>query len=276
MKQHASIAPIGVDGKVNLWENDSLMRADDSDLVSVEKLCKNFGPTRALSDLSFRLGRGETLGFLGPNGAGKTTAIHILLGLLAPTSGEVSVLGLSPQTQRSLIAERLNFASAYASLPTNLKVGENLSIYARIYNVKNPVGKIADLLELFEIAHLRNRVTGALSSGEKTRLGLAKALLNDPELLLLDEPTSSLDPDIADKVRRSLKKIQDKTRMGILYTSHNMPEVEEVCDRIIFIHRGRAIAEGTPETILDNFQSETMDQVFIKIVRSGDLIDGEG
>ncbi len=241
-------------------------------LVSTRDLSKVYPETQALDRLSLTLGRGEILGLLGPNGAGKTTAIHILLGLLTPSSGEVSVLGLSPLKHRHLIAKRINFCSAYVQLPTNLKVMENLTIFAKLYNVKQRQDKIESLLELFDITHLRNRVTGALSSGEKTRLNLAKCLLNDPELLLLDEPTASLDPEMADNVRTTLKKIQKERNMGILYTSHNMPEVEEICDRVLFIHQGKTIAEGTPAQVLKTFDSRDLQQVFIKIVRSGDVI----
>lgn len=244
----------------------------DSDLVMTRNLSKVFPETKALDNISFTLRRGEILGLLGPNGAGKSTAIHILLGLLTPTSGEISVFGLSPFKERHTISKMLNFSSAYVNLPTNLSVQENLTIFAKIYNVENPQDKIASLLELFEITHLKNRLAGVLSSGEKTRLNLCKCLLNDPSLLLLDEPTASLDPEKADAVRKILKGIQKERNMGILYTSHNMREVEEMCDRILFIHKGKGIAEGTPEAILKTFESETLEQVFIKIVRSGDLV----
>ncbi len=241
------------------------------EIISVRDLCKNYPDTRALDRLSFTLKKGEILALLGPNGAGKTTAIHILLGLLAPTSGEVSVFGLSPLKDRHAISKRLNFASAYVQLPSNLKVSENLKIFSMIYCVKDPRKKIESLLDLFEIGHLKNRVTGALSSGEKTRLNLAKCFLNDPELLLLDEPTASLDPDMADTVRKTLKKIQKERNLGILYTSHNMAEVEEICDRVHFIHEGKSIAEGTPEAVLKNYGSLSLEEVFIKIARKGKL-----
>jgi ABC-2 type transport system ATP-binding protein len=244
-------------------------------LVATENLCKDYPETRALHNLSMRLHEGEILGLLGPNGAGKTTAIHILLGLLTPTQGNVSVLGFSPIQHRHVIAQKINFSSAYVQLPSNLKVIENLIIFSKIYNVKDQLLKIRSLLDLFEIGHLKNRLTGALSSGEKTRLNLCKALLNDPLVLLLDEPTASLDPEMADTVRKILKKIQTDKNIGILYTSHNMPEVEEICDRVIFINEGKTIAEGTPEAIIKNFETKTLEQVFIKIVRSGDLISGK-
>lgn len=240
-------------------------------LIETKDLKKRYADTIALDGISFSLSRGEILGLLGPNGAGKTTAIHILLGLLTATSGEVSVFGLSPLKNRHAISKRVNFSSAYVQLPTNLKVLENLQIFSKLYNVKDASQKVRTLMELFEISHLSGRLTGALSSGEKTRLNLAKCLLNDPDLLLLDEPTASLDPDMADVVRKTLKKIQKETGMGIFYTSHNMPEVEEMCDRILFIHEGRLITEGTPAEVLRAFESKTLEQVFIKIVRGGDV-----
>ena len=241
-------------------------------LVFVHRVSKEYAGVRALKELSLSLAAGEIVGLLGPNGAGKTTAIHIILGLLSPSSGDVRVFGLSPLTDRHRIAQKLNFSSAYVQLPTNLTVSENLSIFSKIYCVREPRKKIAQLLELFEIGALKNRLTGALSSGEKTRLNLAKCFLNDPILLLLDEPTASLDPEMADTVRKILKRVQKETKLGILYTSHNMPEVEEICDRIYFIHEGRLIADGTPEEIIKTFQSKNLEQVFIKIVRSGDFI----
>ena len=241
-------------------------------LVSARNISKTYAGVRALENLSLSVSRGRIVGLLGPNGAGKTTAIHILLGLVSPTAGEALVFGLSPMTHRHHIAPRLNFSSAYAQLPSNLKVMENLNIFSKLYNVPNPRKKIAGLLDLLEMTPLSGRITGALSAGEKTRLNLCKCLLNDPELLLLDEPTASLDPEMADNVRKLLKKIQKDRNIGILYTSHNMPEVEEICDTIYFIHEGRMIAEGTPAEIMKAFESRTLEQVFIKIVRSGDFV----
>jgi len=241
-------------------------------LIETRDLSKRFGNTTALDNLSFTLKRGEILGLLGPNGAGKTTAINIALGLLAPTSGEVSVFGLRPEKNRWRLAERLNFSSAYANLPSNLKVTENLLTFARLYGVRRKKEKIRELLEIFEVPHLADCLTGTLSSGEKTRINLVKSFLNDPELLILDEPTASLDPDISDKVRRTLKHLQEKNKIGILYTSHNMLEVEEICDRILFINKGLTIAQGTPEEIQRLCSAESLEQAFIKMVRSGDLV----
>lgn len=245
-----------------------------SPLIHAASLTKTYGQVHALQALDLTLERGSILGLLGPNGAGKTTAIHILLGLLTPTSGTVRVLGMDPETARHRIAPRMNFASAYVQLPSNLKVYENLNVFAGLYGVRDARKKIPQLLDLFGVADLRGRLTGSLSSGEKTRVNLVKCLLNDPELLLLDEPTASLDPEMADHVRKTLRRIQLERGIGILYTSHNMPEVEELCDRILFLHQGLKIAEGSPKEVLERFQTRDLDQLFIKIVRSGDVITG--
>ncbi len=217
--------------------------------------------------------RGEILGLLGVNGAGKTTAMHMLLGLITPTSGDVEVFGKSLARHRVEILRRANFSSAYTNLPGNLRVWQNLSVFARLYGVRNRREKVGELLELFEIPDLKRRVTGHLSSGESTRLNLCKALLNDPELLMLDEPTASLDPDIADKVRKVIRKVQRERGIGILYTSHNMRDVEEVCDRVLFIHHGKLLAEGSPRQIMDHFKEESLEDVFIKVARGGDFLD---
>ena len=241
-------------------------------LIVARGITKTYSGVLALENLSLVVPRGQIVGLLGPNGAGKTTAIHIFLGLLSPSSGEVSIFGLSPFSHRHEIARRINFSSAYVQLPSNLKVMENLKIFSKLYNVADARRKISSLLELMDMASLAGRITGALSAGEKTRLNLCKCLLNDPELLLLDEPTASLDPEMADNVRKLLKKIQKERNIGILYTSHNMPEIEEICDTVYFIHEGRKIAEGTPAEIMKTFESKSLEQVFIKIVRSGDFV----
>lgn len=244
-------------------------------IIEITDLTKKFNNTCALNNISFSLNKGEILGVLGPNGAGKTTAIHIILGLLTPTSGNIRVLGLQPIQDQHVLAPKINFASAYTQLPSNLTVIENLKFYSRIYNVPNMNQQIARILELLEISHLQKRLTGALSSGEKTRVNLAKSLLNDPELLVLDEPTASLDPDISDKIRTVLKRLKDEKQVSILYTSHNMYEVETICDRIIFLHKGQIMAQGSADDILRTFSTNSLEQTFIKIVRSGNLVSGE-
>jgi ABC-2 type transport system ATP-binding protein len=240
----------------------------DAPVIEAMHLHKAFGATVALEDLSLTLRPNEILGLLGVNGAGKTTALNILLGLTTPTRGTLRVFGQELMPNRVDILKRCNFASAYVSLPGNLTVGQNLWTFAQIYGVKNHKAKITELLELLEIPQLRSRVTGQLSAGEATRVQLCKAFLNDPELLLLDEPTASLDPDISDKVRKFVRSRQQAQRTAIIYTSHNMRDIEEVCDRLLFIHKGRVVAEGTPAAVMTLFQQESLEDVFIQIARS--------
>ena len=244
-------------------------------IVEVQHLRKEFDGTVAVADLSFSVPRGEIVRLLGANGAGKTTAIQILLGLITPTSGSVKIFGMELEKHRIEILKRCNFSSAYTNLPYNLKVWENLLVFAKLYEVNNHREKTTQLLEMFEIAHLRKRITGHLSSGESTRVNLCKSLLNDPELLLLDEPTASLDPDIADKVRKLLRKIQREKQITMVYTSHNMRDVEEVCDRVLFMHKGRVMAEGTPQDVISKFHEKSLEEVFIRIARSGDVLAAE-
>jgi ABC-2 type transport system ATP-binding protein len=240
-------------------------------ILESRDLTRDFDGTRALDHFNFQLHKGEVLGLLGANGAGKTTAMNMLLGLTTPTGGSIHAFGMDLATHRIDILKRTNFSSAYTSLPGNLLVWQNLTVFARIYGVPDRKQKIADLLNLFEIGDLRKRVTGQLSAGESTRLNLCKALLNDPELLLLDEPTASLDPDIADKVRKTIRKVQAERQISILYTSHNMRDIEEVCDRVIFLHKGKVVTQGTPKEIVERMQQNTLEDVFIKIARSGDI-----
>lgn len=240
---------------------------DPTILLEGRDLYKYYGATLALAGVSLQLKRGEVLGLLGPNGAGKTSAIHIFLGLLTPSAGEVRVFGLSPFKHRSEIAQRLNFSSAYVHLPSNLKVMENLRVFAGLYGVPKARSKIGELLELFEITHLAGRLTGALSAGEKTKLNLCKCLLNNPELLLLDEPTASLDPEMADDVRQIFKRICQERKMGVLYTSHNMREVEEMCDRVVFIHHGHMMAQGTIQELQVKYGCQNLEEVFITLAR---------
>jgi len=207
-------------------------------VIEAAGLRKVFGKTVAVEELSFRLDRGEILGLLGPNGAGKTTAISMLLGLVTPTAGRIRILGRDMPKDRVAILERCNYSSAYVNLPSNLRVRENLTVFSKLYGVRRHRERIAQLLELFEVTDLAARVTGALSSGESTRVNLCKALLNEPELLLLDEPTASLDPDMAEKVRCILRRVQRENGISMLYTSHNMRDVEEVCDRVLFMNKG--------------------------------------
>ncbi len=239
-----------------------------NNIVEVRGLRKEFGNTVAVENLNFAVRQGEMLGLLGANGAGKTTTIHMLLGLVTPTKGTIKIFGQEIHSSRVQILQRMNFASAYQALPYNLKVWENLFVFAEIYCVENGKQKIEQLLEMFELTHLKNALTGTLSSGEQTRLTLCKALLNDPQLLLLDEPTSSLDPDLADKVRKILASLQKTNGMTVINTSHNMIDVTELCDRILFMQKGRIIADGSAAEILDRFSSKTLEEAFIAIART--------
>jgi ABC-2 type transport system ATP-binding protein len=240
-------------------------------VLQVTDLCKVFDDFKAVNQISFEIQRGEILGLLGVNGAGKTTAINMLLGLITPTSGRIDVFGKDLARHRIEILNRSNFCSTYTSLPGNLYAWQNLRVFGILYGVKNINQRIDEVLELLDITHLKNKVTGHLSAGESTRLNLCKALLNQPELLLLDEPTASLDPDIADKVRGMIRQYRDDHDATILYTSHNMKDVEEVCDRIVFLHQGKIIFIGTPTEIVDHFEKESLEDVFIQIARSGDI-----
>jgi ABC-2 type transport system ATP-binding protein len=220
--------------------------------------------------LSFEVGAGESVGLLGPNGAGKTTTIHLLLGLIKPDAGRITVLGLDLAQDRRRVLQRVNLSSADLRLPTNLTVWENLLVFARLYGLARPKARIEALLELFEIGATKQARTGALSTGQMTRLNLAKALLNDPEILFLDEPTASLDPDIAAKVRETLARLQAERGLTILYTSHNMAEVEQMCRRILFLHRGRVVAQGSPAEVTALARSTSLEEAFIALARRKD------
>ena len=236
-------------------------------ILQADRLVKVFGDSTALDGLSFSIAPGESLGLLGVNGAGKTTAMNLLLGLTTPTSGMVRIFGLDLWKHRIEILRQINFSSAYTSLPSNLLVWQNLTVFARLYGVPRAKHRIDALLELLDITHLRKSVTGTLSAGESTRVNLAKALLNEPRLLLLDEPTASLDPDIADRVRKLLRRLQAETGLSILYTSHNMRDIEEVCDRLVFLHGGKVLAEGTPGEVQARFNRTSLEDFFIGVAR---------
>ena len=245
-------------------------------VVEVSGLCKRFGAVTAVDDLSFAVQRGEVFGLLGPNGAGKTTTLQMLLGLTTPSSGSARILGLDVARQRRQVLQRVNFSSAYIALPSNLTAWENLNVFAKLYGVRDARRRIPALLEELEIPAVAARVTGALSSGQLTRLNLCKALLNDPEVLFLDEPTASLDPDISEKVRALLRRLQAERGVTIVYTSHNMLEVERLCDRVLFLARGRRVAEGRPEEVRARAQGATLEQVFIDLARDGELREAGG
>ena len=239
-------------------------------LVTLERLTKTYGSFMAVDDVSFVVHAGEIAGLVGPNGAGKTTIIHMMLGLISPNAGTVRLFGKSLEADREQILQRLNFTSPYMAFPARLTVFENLKVFARIYNVRDPAAKIMELLERFGIARLRNKPISRLSSGETTRVGLCKAFLNNPELLLLDEPTAYLDLQAAIQVRDVLLDLQRNIGTTILYTSHNMHEVQRMCNRIIFLSHGSVIATGTPievtrKVLQENREAPALDEVFIRI-----------
>jgi ABC-2 type transport system ATP-binding protein len=239
-------------------------------LVTVERLTKTYGDFKALDQVSFGVEAGEIAGLVGPNGAGKTTVIHVMLGLISPTAGTVRLFGANLDTNREQILQRLNFTSPYMAFPARLTVLENLTVFATIYDVRDPLKKITDLLERFGIGHLKNAPISRLSSGETTRVGLCKAFLNDPELLLLDEPTAYLDLQAALEVREVLLDLQRSRGTTILYTSHNMLEVQRMCNRIIFLSHGRVVATGSPievtrEILKEHRDTPALDEVFIRI-----------
>lgn len=233
-------------------------------LLEVKGLTKKFDGFTAVDNVNFTIQRGEIVGFLGPNGAGKTTTIQMILGLIKPTKGKVVVFGKDIEGHREEILQQVNFSSAYVSLPGNLKVWENLYTFARLYGVSNYKKKVLELAKFFSIEPLLSKFYGSLSSGQAARVHLAKALLNDPQILFLDEPTASLDPIIADRTRKLLKKIQKERNLAILYTTHNMREVEELCDRVIFINEGKIVTEGSPQKLVKQFGLKDLNEVFIK------------
>jgi ABC-2 type transport system ATP-binding protein len=238
-----------------------------SPALTVERLCKSYGENTAVNDVSFSVGHNEIVGLVGPNGAGKTTTINMILGVLEPSSGTIHVEGVDIAVQRSRALQSTNFAAVYAPLPGNLTVYQNLRVFGLIYAVNDLKARIDLLLEQFELEHFRNVKCGLLSSGEQTRVGLAKAMLNRPRLLLLDEPTASLDPATARDIRARIHDFVMQGSTGVLWTSHNMYEVEEVCDRVLFLARGRILLEGDPRTLPREHGKDSLEELFVTMAR---------
>jgi ABC-2 type transport system ATP-binding protein len=238
-----------------------------SPVLQATNLSKRFGDFTAVDGISFSIKPGEILGLLGPNGAGKTTTIQMLLGLVTPTTGSIEMFGLDLSTHREAILQHVNFSSTYISLPQSLTVEENLWVVARLYGLDDIPRRVSEIVKKLEMEEFRCKVTRKLSSGQMTRLTLAKAFLTDPKILFLDEPTASLDPDIAEKIRALLKEERRSSGLSILYTSHNMREMEEMSDRIIFLQRGRIVAEGTAQQIVTRFGQADLEEVFLKLAR---------
>jgi ABC-2 type transport system ATP-binding protein len=238
-----------------------------SKVLSVRELRKQYGATDAVDGVSFEVNRNEIVGLLGPNGAGKTTTINMILGVLEPTSGTILVEGIDLATKRSQVLARTNFAAVYAPLPGNLTVIQNLRFFGMIYGLKNLSSRIETLLEQFDLRGFRDTKCGVLSSGEQTRVGLAKAMLNDPRLLLLDEPTASLDPSVAREIRLKIREFAAHGEGGVLWTSHNMYEVADVCDRVMFLSHGKILLEGDPRTLPAEHGKDTLEDLFVAVAR---------
>ncbi len=236
-------------------------------VLSVERLVKSFGALKAVADVSFDVSAGEILGLLGPNGAGKTTTINMILGVLEPTSGRIEIQGVDLRRDRSAALAGTNFAAVYAPLPGNLTVEQNLRVFGMIYEVANLSERIEELLRTYDLARYRRTKAGVLSSGEQTRLGLAKAMLNRPQLLLLDEPTASIDPSAARDIRAGIADMVEGGHCGVLWTSHNMVEVEAVCDRVLFLSHGRIVLEGDPKTLPDEHGVASLDDLFVSVAQ---------
>jgi ABC-2 type transport system ATP-binding protein len=236
-------------------------------IIQVQDLTKRFGSVTAVESLSFEIAPGSVTALLGGNGAGKTTTISLLLGLLLPTSGQIRILGRDMLRERFAVLPRMNFSSPYVDLPFRLSVEENLRVYAMLYACVDAAGRIRTLARELEFDALLGRPYGQLSAGQKTRVALAKALLNEPELLLMDEPTASLDPDMADYVRRYLIDYQRGCGATILLASHNMAEVERMCSEVIMLRTGKLVDRGTPAELISRYGRKDMEEVFIAIAR---------
>ena len=236
-------------------------------ILSVANLRKRYGETTAVDGLSFVIAAGEILGLLGPNGAGKTTTINMILGVLEPGEGTIHIDNHDLATERREALSRTNFAAVYAPLPGNLTVEQNLRVFGMLYGVRALGSRIDTLLERFDLGRFRRMKCGVLSSGEQTRVSLAKAMLNAPRLLLLDEPTASLDPATAGEVRTKIREVADEDGGSVLWTSHNMYEVQSVCDRVLFLSHGRVLLEGNPRTLPEEHGKETLEELFIAVAR---------
>jgi len=236
-------------------------------VLEVSGLCKCYGATVAVDGISFSVAPNEIVGLLGPNGAGKTTTINMILGVLEPGGGAIRVNGIDAARQRSAVLERVNFAATYAPLPGNLTVYQNLHVFSLLYGVKDFRGRIEALLKRFNLEKFRAVKCGVLSSGEQARVNLAKAMLNDPDLLLLDEPTASLDPSVARDIRADIRSFATGGSTGVLWTSHNMYEVEAVCDRVLFLSHGKILLEGDPKSLPKAHGKANLEELFITVAR---------
>lgn len=239
----------------------------NKEAIVINGLTKQFKNIQAVKNISFKIGKGKIIGLLGPNGCGKSTTIGMILGLIKPSSGTVIINGQNIEQNRTNLLEKMNFISPYVELPKKLTVEENLKVYGRLYGVKNLKDKIADLMEKLNLFDFRARKTGELSSGQKNRVALAKALVNDPEILLLDEPTASLDPDVGDYIRGFIEDYASKKDATILLASHNMNEVERLCYEVMMMKNGEIIDKGKCDDLINKHGRKNLEEVFLKLVR---------
>jgi len=235
--------------------------------IEVNNLAKQFKNALAVNNISFKINKGTIIGLLGPNGCGKSTTIGMMLGLIKPTSGTVVINGQNIENNRTSLLEKMNFISPYIELPKKLTVEENLKVYGRLYGVKNLEGKISEIMEKLNLTEFKKRKTGELSSGQKNRVSLAKALVNDPEILFLDEPTASLDPDVGDNIRTFIEDFASKKGATILLASHNMNEVERLCHEVMMMKDGKIIDKGKSSDLINKHGRKNLEEVFLKIVR---------
>ena len=237
--------------------------------IEIKNLNKEYNNILAVKNINFTINKGSIVGLLGPNGCGKTTTIGMMLGLIKPTSGTVFINGLNieKENNRTKILEKVNFISPYVELPKKLTVEENLKVYGKLYGVNNLQDKISDLMKQLNLFELKKRKTGELSSGQKNRVSLAKALINEPEILFLDEPTASLDPDVGDYIRTYLENFASKKDTTILLASHNMNEVERLCNEIMMMKNGKIIDKGTCKSLINKHGRKNLEETFLKIVR---------
>ena len=242
--------------------------------LKVKNLTKKFKSTIAVNNISFEIDKNKTLGLLGPNGCGKTTSIGMMLGLIKPNDGKIFIDGIKFNSENKInLLSLMNFASPYVELPKKLTVRQNLEVYARLYGVSNKIERIEELAEDLNLIKFLNKNTGELSSGQKNRVSLAKSLINKPKLLFLDEPTASLDPDVGDFVREYLEKYKNKNQLTMLLASHNMKEVERLCDKIIMMKQGKIVDEGTCEELISKHGRENLEDTFLKIARSNNELE---
>jgi ABC-2 type transport system ATP-binding protein len=234
-------------------------------VLKIERLCKRYGAVNAVDAVSFDVHPGEVVGLVGPNGAGKTTVINMVLGVLEPTAGRIEIEGVDLKARRSQALAGVNFAAVYAPLPGNLTVEQNLRVFGMLYGVKKLSERIETLLQTYDLDRFRRTRVGVLSSGEQTRAALAKAMLNSPRLLLLDEPTASIDPSTARDIRAGITAFASRGDRGVLWTSHNMYEVEAACDRVLFLSKGRILLEGDPRRLPHEHGAKSLDDLFVAV-----------